>query len=411
MNLTQGFLRKNVPFTVAFPWVLLFLLSPVWLLYVYKTLCIVTAVIQSLIAPGSVALRAVQNDFIVFWPASHIMITNQVAKIYDPVWFSAWRAVHLAVGVSSYLQYPYPPPALLTLLPLVLCGYFGGFLVWTANIVLPGIALLNWAGVSRRVIVTGLLSSAGVYTVWLGQFGILTGAIFIASLLYIGRNRNRAGVLLGILIIKPQAGLLGPIALLARGQYRSLGIAILVILGLSLTVTVCFGTAIWPSFVTLALPQAHRILDAPFPTTYENSGASVFWMMRSFGATVSFACTLQIISAAISSAWCWIAWRRPQGDRLGLIALTSALTLLVTPYGYTDDMWGFTLMVGWLAWDRRRLELADVLMWMWPELCPIIATLTHMELTPLILLLGAIRAWKRLNGIGTTAPACYPVPL
>ncbi|MDD2876288.1 MAG: glycosyltransferase family 87 protein [Acidiphilium sp.] len=402
-------LRQHVPARVALPWLVLFLLSPCWLIYAHGMVQILSSALASTIFPGSVPIKALRNDLIVFWPVSHLMLTHNAAKIYDPVWFSHWRAIHLERGVLSYLQYPYPPPALFLPLLIEPFNYAVGFLVWTVILIVPGVILLHRAKVPWVVIAFGLVSAPGFYSVRIGQFGILTGAMFIAGLLSIDRGSKKSGILFGALVIKPQAGLLGPVVLLARREYQAIAIGVITIAIFSICITLLCGFSIWSSYINHGLKQAHHILIAPFPTTYENSGISVFWMFRSFGTSVGIAGFAQTVCAASAIIWCWAAWHRPETDKVAQIALTASLTLLVTPYGYTDDMCGFSIMVAWLAWERRRLEIADVLMWMWPALCPIISVSLHMELTPLILILGAIRAWKRLAGIGTTTPACYPL--
>lgn len=404
-------MSQAVPARVALPWLLLMTLTPSWLAYCEGTVRILHWAIEAVIFPGSIAIKRIQNDLIVFWPVSHLILTHHAAQLYDPVWFSAWRTTNLATGISSYLQYPYPPPALFVPLLIAPFNYQTAFLVWSFILLVPGILLLKCGRVPWLVIALGLVNAAGIYSIWVGQFGILTGAMLITGLLLIAKYPTQSGLLMGGLIIKPQAGLLAPIVLLARGQYRIIAVAGSTVLVLSAAITGLCGPAIWTTYFTLGLQQAHRILVAPFPTVYENSGVSVFWMMRSFGSSVATAGCVQLLSSTGAVAVCWSAWRRPQTDQIALVALTAALTLLVTPYGYTDDMCGLEIMIGWLAIRHQRLEIADVLIWMWPALCQFVSISSHMELTPLILLLGAIRAWRRLDGIGTTAPACYPVPL
>jgi alpha-1,2-mannosyltransferase len=410
-KLLKGKLNQTIPFRVALPWLLLVILAPCWLAYFDGAVLIMRRAVQAVLYPGTISLKLIRNDLIVFWPVSHLILTDHAGRLYDPTWFSAWRASHLEAGVSSYLQYPYPPPGLFVPLLIAPFNYPTAFLVWSFILLVPGVLLLRHGRVPWQVIMLGVANAAGVYSLWVGQFGILTGAMFITALLLITKYPGQSGLLFGALIIKPQAGLLSPIVLMARGQYRIVLFAALTVCLLSAAITALCGPAIWSSFFTLGLTQAHRILIAPFPTVYENSGVSVFWMMRSLGASITSATIVQSLSATGAIAFCWRAWRRPTADPIALITLTAALTLLVTPYGYTDDMCGFELMVGWLAWRSRKLEIADVLIWMWPALCQFISISLHMELTPLVLLVGATRVWKELDRIGANTPACYPIPL
>lgn len=182
--------------------------------------------------------------------------------------------------------------------------------------------------------------------------------------------------------------------------YNALAAGAIIVAGLCVIVTIICGWGIWPGYLQHGMATAHKMLVASFPTIYEQKGASVFWMFRSFGASISLAGMAQAISATGAIIWCWIAWRRQETNRVALTALTVILTLLVTPYGLTADMCGFSIMVVWLAWERKKLRVSDVLMWLWPGLCPVISTALHVELTPFILLLGAIRAWQQLPKSG-----------
>ncbi|WP_241763120.1 glycosyltransferase family 87 protein, partial [Acidiphilium sp. PM] len=100
------------------------------------------------------------------------------------------------------------------------------------------------------------------------------------------------------------------------------------------------GPAIWPAFLRQGMAVAHAHLIAPFPSVYETSGVSVFWMARSLGAPVGLAGLCQGVSALSASVWCWHAWRRKEADPVARAALTVCLTLLVTPYAYANDMTG-----------------------------------------------------------------------
>lgn len=414
----SGFVVRRLPNTLtqdlslktAAPWVLLGALSPFWLNYARSLVQILVVAIigvspwHRMVSPADVG-----NDMLIFWPAGHIADTIDVAHIYNPSFFSGWQALHVMRHVPSDLQFIYPPPTLLLTLLTRPFGFMGGYLIWTVVLTGSGIILLRRSHVPWIIVIVGLLSVANMFNTLVGQLGFLTGAIFIAGLALIETAPSTSGLIFGTLILKPQAGLLAPIALLARGRYRPVAVGGLVIVLLCAATTLICGGSIWPAFLHDGLRTSHEILVAPFPTLYEQKGISVFWMVRSFGGTVTAAWIVQALSALAAIILCFQAWRRPVADRTALIALTVTLTLLVTPYGYTTDMAGFSIMVAWLAWERRRLDIADVLMWLWPALCPLVAIELHMELSPIVLVLSAARAWRRLDGIGTIAPACYPV--
>jgi hypothetical protein len=338
------------------------------------------------------------SDFREFWSVSHLATDRNAASIYKPSWFSRWQTKHIGMNsLQEYLQYIYPPPNIIVTLFVYPFNFFEGFIIWTVSLTATGVFLLRKCRVPWIVIVCSSIGPAFMFDTIIGQIGFITGAIFISGILSIEKSPRTAGSLLGALIIKPQAGLLGPIALLARCRYNALAAGTIVVAGLSVIVTIICGWGIWHGYLQHGMATAHKMLVAPFPTIYEQKGASVFWMFRSFGASISLAGMAQAISAIGAIIWCWIAWRRQETNRVALTALTVTLTLLVTPYGLTADMCGFSIMVVWLAWKRKKLTVPDVLMWLWPGVCPIVSATLHVELTPFILLLGAIRAWQQLS--------------
>ncbi|OYV64307.1 MAG: hypothetical protein B7X09_05955, partial [Acidiphilium sp. 21-66-27] len=266
----------------------------------------------------------------------------------------------------------------------------------------------------------GLLGPASLIGVSIGEFGPLSGCIFIAALAAASTRQPAAGALFGLLSLKPQAGLLGPVVLLARGDWRGLATGAALAAALAAAITLITGPAIWAAWLGRGMAAAHAHLVAPFPARYELNGVSVFWMARSLGASVALAGAAQAAAALAAATWCWRAWRvpapdsvsrAPAPDPVARASLTVCLTLLVTPYAYVNDMTALSVMTAWLAWRRGRLEPADVLLWLWPVLGPLLASLAHVEAAPLAILLGALRAARATGGIGTPAPACYPAPI
>ena len=58
----------------------------------------------------------------------------------------------------------------------------------------------------------------------MGQFEVMTNTLLVAGLLTIHRRPASAGIWLGLLVLKPQTGLLGPVVLLARRDFKGLAV-------------------------------------------------------------------------------------------------------------------------------------------------------------------------------------------
>lgn len=397
--------RRDISIRTAMPWFLLLAFSPFFLVYLFYFGEVLVGVLTS---HGPKTSTDLGSDFREFWSVAHLATGRYATRIYDPAWFSAWQSAHIAPvpNLQAYLQYLYPPPNILVALIAAPFNFMDGFLVWTVLLIIIGVILLKRSGVPWIVIGFASIGPAFTFNLLIGQLGFVTGALFVSGILAIDKSPRTAGVLLGALVIKPQAGLLGPVVLLARCRYNALAVGAIIVACLCLAVTIICGWEIWPAYRQHGMATAHKMLVVSFPTIYEQKGTSVFWMFRSFGASITSSGVAQSISATGAIVWCWVAWRRPETNRVALTALTVTLTLLVTPYGLTADMCAFSIMVVWLAWEGRHLDVSDVLMWMWPALCPFVSIILHAELTPFLLLLGAIRAQQKLVP-STTAPPTF----
>jgi alpha-1,2-mannosyltransferase len=382
MNHILNISRRGIPIRTAIPWFLVLALSPYFLDYF---IFLGEALVGVWASHGPVTSTNLGTDFREFWSVAHLATGQDATHIYDPAWFSVWQTDHIAPAknLQPYLQYLYPPPNVLVALISAPFDFMRGFTVWTLLLTIIGLALLRWKRVPWIVIGLSSIGPAFTFNLIIGQLGFLTGTLFISGILAIDENPLTAGALLGALVIKPQAGLLGPVMLLARRRFNALATGAIIVAVLCIAVTFVCGWDIWPAYLQHGMAKANEMLVASFPNIYEIKGTSVFGMFHSFGASTFLSGIAQAISAAGAIIWCWRAWRRPETNRVALTALTVALTLLVTPYGLSADMCGFSIMVVWLAWERRRLETSDVLMWIWPGLCPVVSSVLHAQLTPL----------------------------
>ena len=331
-------------------------------------------------------------DFTAFWPAGLLARHGAFTQIYDPARFHAFQQhlFNLQLGVEAFF---YPPPMLL---PSALAAYLPfepSFFAWSAALLLSAILLLRWAGLSWLVILAGCLSPAAVWCLELGQIGIVGGAIFVAGLMRALDQPGKAGALLGFLALKPQLGLLAPAVAFARQNLRSaLGFIVCVIALVGLT-TLLFGKSVWGAYFTYGVQETRAVINQPFnPHIYMGDGISVFWMLRSFHVGLALANLVQacVTGFAVLTA-IWI-WRWSDAPTLDRAAATVLLTLLATPYGYISDMVGGAWILAALA-ERRggRIFITDLLFWLWPPFCPLIAIQTGHLFSPLIIMASLLR--------------------
>src|SRR5690242_20730081 len=139
------------------------------------------------------------TDFVSFWTASQLALTERPAAVYDMATHHAAQMALFGKAASNYTAYFYPPAFLLFCLPLALLPYVAG---WAAWIGVTGFALwrcLQKFLPSREMLLPILAYPALVLNAEHGQNGFLTGALFASAALVLPKQAKLAGLLLGCL--------------------------------------------------------------------------------------------------------------------------------------------------------------------------------------------------------------------
>ncbi|HWY25534.1 MAG TPA: glycosyltransferase family 87 protein, partial [Nevskia sp.] len=170
--------------------------------------------------------HSVRPDFVVFWAASRLALSGDAAGAYDAAVIAPVE--HEALPqLQGMGQWVYPPNFLLLVLPLALLPFFWSYLAFMASTLCAYAAVLCRVVNSRAALMPALAFPAVCINVVEGQNGFLVAALMGGALLLLPRRPARAGVLIGLLTIKPQLGLLLPLVLISAGQWRALWAAVL----------------------------------------------------------------------------------------------------------------------------------------------------------------------------------------
>lgn len=231
----------------------------------------------------------------------------------------------------------------------------------------------------------------------LGQNGALTAALLVGALLLAHRRPVVAGILMGLLAVKPHLGLLLPVCVVASRNWRALIAAALTALAMVVLTGFALGWEVWQLFFAHTGPKMRAILEAPWPSGFQVNSITVFLTARALGAPVALAYAVQGMAALACMVFTWRAWRKPGADPQARMALTMALTLLASPYGYSYDMLGFTAgIAALLARDQWRVSAVAALAWMWPGMTHFM-TQNFFPVSPAIVAAAAWLAWRRLQ--------------
>jgi hypothetical protein len=285
-------------------------------------------------------------------------------------------------------HYSYPPVLLLLTAPLALMPYVPALVAWLAAGWYAFYRALRLAMPSQGALLLALASPAVFINAVGGQNGTWTAALFGGGLSLLKRRPLLAGGLLGLLIYKPQLGLLIPVALLAGRHWRAFAAASMVAGALLVASTIWFGTEVWAEYIRNLGVLRQMILEDG--TGVWHRFVSVFVGARRLGAPVEAAYLIQAVMGAlacIAVAWVWLG-HAAAGLKNAVLVLGTCLT---TPYLQDYDLVFGALVVAWL-WEcrvpyvsERMLQISAGLLLLLPLVAAALAHLTGLALGPLFI--------------------------
>jgi hypothetical protein len=177
----------------------------------------------------------------------------------------------------------------------------------------------------------------------------VTGAYILRRRPFLG------GIVLGVLVIKPQLALLLPVAVIAARLWPAIAGAAISSGALLLMALALFGIGVFEGFIKILPLYTELMRQDKWPW---NEFISVFAFVRYFGIDHSVALTIHGIIALAAIALTWIAWSRDWPEQLPMLA---AATLLVPPYLLTYDALLMIVPIGFWLREQPRPYLAGLL--------------------------------------------------
>src|SRR5215472_10879519 len=251
--------------------------------------------------------RPLGTDFSnVYAAGTYVHDGNAVAPFDPPQQYAREQA--LFGKATPFYGWHYPPYFLFVASLLAEMPYGLALTVWQAVTLAPYL-LIVWTIVSplpggaRKcdVLLLALAFPAVLINVGHGQNGFLTAALLGGALVVLPIRPTLAGILIGLLIYKPQFGLLIPLALLAGAQWRAIAAAVATVALLTLVTTLVFGPQVWPAF--LASTEYSRTVVLEQGDTGWHKIQSLFSWARMWGASIPVAYALQgVLTATLGVA-------------------------------------------------------------------------------------------------------------
>jgi alpha-1,2-mannosyltransferase len=289
-------------------------------------------------------------DFLNFWSAAKLTLAGHVTDLFDLHLFHAaqerlighaFATRHIMsaghVLVTDWLPYnwSYPPHLLPWIMGLGFLSYPWAFVVWLAiTFALYALAVVSGRPKPWPLLLLLLVAPASLVNIALGHIGFLVAAFLVGGLRLLDKRPILAGILFGCLTVKPQLGLLVPIALFANKSWTTIAVAAITT-GLLVAVTIALlGSDSWLLYWEKTRLIQRNILEG---TILRSQFVTAFIMMRAVMAPVKVAYAVNALFA-IYAVKCVIQAfsRNVAADRKSAVLLTAAL--LATPYGCDYDM-------------------------------------------------------------------------
>lgn len=357
-------------------------------LVAYSRLLLVTYAVLILVGlltatgPIDALRRPLGTDFSQVWTAGVAVLAGHPEQPFDPALHAAAQRALFGPDTPFY-GWHYPPYFLAIAALLALLPYIPALLIW------QGTTFWIYLLVVRRILphpLTLLVAAAFpavLVNVGHGHNGFLTASLLGGGLLLLDRRPMLAGVLLGLLVYKPQFGLVLPLALLAGRRWTAIASAAGTVVLMTLATLAAFGAEPWRAFQS-SLAFTQTVILEEGNTGWEKI-QSVFSAARALGASINTAYTIQgLLTGSVMLALIWL-WYGRADTRLKSAALIAA-TLLSTPYVLDYDMVvlgpALAFATSWEIARGVRPWMSSLLaaVWVAPILTRTIAASTHVPL-------------------------------
>src|SRR5206468_6495133 len=107
-----------------------------------------------------------------------------------------------------------------------------------------------------------VLAPAVTVNLAFGQIGFVIAALMVGGLLNVDRRPVLAGILFGVLTVKPHIGLMLPIMLVLTGRWRVIAAAAMTYLVLDALAALCYGWQVWADYLSVVLTAQHNYTSA-----------------------------------------------------------------------------------------------------------------------------------------------------
>ncbi len=310
-------------------------------------------------------------DFVNFWSGGRLALEGRVADGYNPDAYKALLATWFAPA-TLFTNLSYPPSLLPWLAPFAALPYLASYAMWS----LLGIAAFIIAALGRlpkrddaALVAVLVIAPVTVSNLVFGQIAPLMALLFMTSFRVLPARPVAAGVLIGLMTVKPQLGVLLPVFLLAIGAWRTIAAATVTALALIAFSIVLFGLGPWHAYLTdTAALQWHYILA--MNNFYAIHMVTPYAGLWALGVPVAAALKIQWAISAAIVAVTWVV-ARSSADWPLKISILALGSMMAVPYVLGSDLaLPLAALVWYVSTRRQALPLGEtiliVALWLLP---------------------------------------------
>jgi hypothetical protein len=280
-------------------------------------------------------------DFRVFWCASEVSLHHGAAAAFDPQRLLACEA-SLQAGTplaNMFAPWIYPPTFHLLVYPLALLSYGAAYALFMA-IGMTSCFIACMPAMKRNAL--PWITVAAFPGIWVamvhGQNSLLTLGLAAVALGAVESAPILAGICAGMLVIKPQLGILFPLLFLCGRHYRACAATILTAALFCTASGVLLGWSLWLRFFQSAAWFQETVLMHDDGRLWR-AMPTVFAFLRTAGVDAGVAYAVHVAVALAAVIATSIAWARRTNREL-LAAAAVVTTLIIQPYlVYYDLAW------------------------------------------------------------------------
>ena len=348
------------------------------------------------------------HDFGAFWLAGWLTNQGDFQSIYHPDMFRA-ELGRILDAPGTGLGWYYPPQSLPMVSFVAILPPKPAFLLWTLGLPILAYSLLRRAGYDRFIVTCMLFSPPMLINSMGGQRGLLLAMLAMLGSAVINRSGGRVGIFLGLVVLKPGAMLLVPVALLALRAWRILAWAVVGGSGLTLIAWALYGENAFVLYWNHTVPDIRWMLENDHRVSAWRNATTVFWSLRAFDFSVAASLAAQAVASVAVVAVVYAVGRSSHANPKLTVALALILSPMASSYGFVYDMVGYA---GGLALASRaagrEITLFDGFLWLAPMLVVLLATVPGYDfsLMPVVILAAAaymvgVPMWRSARASGS----------